>query len=114
MITRGIYKEINRTHFSHGDFSEGIQIYNRKLDITSGWIGQKEIYPIVQRGIEGNFPESLVRDSNGEVFKLTKQECEDITEHWIDQVCSFIEGKSLTEKIGYLKLGIKEKINLIL
>ena len=109
MHTKGKYK--NRVHFSNGDFTEGFQFNDSKLNIETDWIDTFEIFPIVKRGINKDYTETRVKDRAGNIHLLSSEECFDITNHWVNEITGIVEGSSLDKKIQYLNQNLN---NLIL
>lgn len=114
MHHRGYFEKSKCNHHSNGDFTEGLIIDYDNASQASGWIKILEIFPIVKRGIEKEYPPTEVTDENGSKYLFSSEECEAITYHWVRQTIGFIEGEYLSEVIDYLKLPLKKQILLII
>lgn len=91
-----------RRFHSNGDFTEGFKIGEPKGD--SEWIELTEIYPLVFKAVKsGIIKPAVIKDSGGNVYKLSKPECEIIVSSYLEEVFGFLQGLSGDKQLKLLK-----------
>ena len=102
-------KHGKRQYFSHGDFTEGF-LFIEDDKSESGWFDTVEIFRIVKKGINKDFSQITLKDSKGQDFLFSKEECKDVTYYWLEYVLDHVNNGDVDNIIDKINKPIGELI----